>query len=50
MYHIALRMLLGDRGKYLMLVSGLTFATLLMTQQASVFCGLMLWTTASHSF
>ena len=47
MYHIALRMLLGDRGKYLMLVSGLTFATLLMTQQASVFCGLMLWTTGN---
>lgn len=43
MHDLALKMLLGDRAKYLMLVSGLTFATLLMTQQASIFCGLMQW-------
>ena len=47
MYTIALKMLLGDRAKYIMLISGLTFASLLMTQQASVFCGLMRWTTAT---
>jgi len=47
MYHLALKMLLGDRAKYVMLISGLTFATLLMAQQCSVFFGLMLWTTGS---
>ncbi len=47
MFYIALRMLLGDRGKYLMLVSALSFATLLMMQQSGVFNGLMLWTTAT---
>lgn len=47
MYLIAIKMLLGDRGKYLMLVSVLTFATLLMTQQSGVFIGLMRWTTAT---
>ena len=47
MNRIALKMLLGDRAKYIMLVSGLTFATLLMTQQSSVFVGLMRWTTAT---
>ncbi len=46
MYHIALKMLIGDRGKYLMLLSGLTFASLLMTQQCAVFFGLMMWTTS----
>ena len=46
MIHIALKMLLGDRGKYLMLVGGLTFASLLMTQQSAVFFGLMNWTTS----
>ncbi len=47
MYHLALKMLLGDRAKYIMLISGLTFATLLMTQQSAVFCGLMQWTTGN---
>lgn len=47
MFYIALRMLFGDRGKYLMLISALSFATLLMSQQAGVFNGLMLWTTAT---
>ena len=47
MLRIALLMLFRDRAKYVMLVVGLTFCALLMTQQASVFCGLMLWTTAT---
>lgn len=46
MNHIALKMLLGDRGKYLMLIGGLTFASLLMTQQCAVFFGLLNWTTS----
>ncbi len=36
-------MLLGDRAKYVMLISGLTFASLLMTEQAAIFCGIMQW-------
>lgn len=47
MYYIALKMLLGDKAKYLMLISVLTFASLLMTQQSSIFLGLMRWTTAT---
>ncbi len=47
MYRLALRMLFGDHGKYLMLICGLTFASLLMIQQSGVFCGLMSWTFAS---
>ncbi len=46
MNHIALKMLIGDKGKYLMLVAGLTFAALLMTQQSAVFFGLLNWTTS----
>lgn len=47
MIRLALRMLFGDTAKYLMLIVGLFFATFLMAQQSSVFCGLMLWTTAT---
>ncbi len=41
MYSIALKMLIGDRGKYLGIIMGLTFASLLITQQSSIFTGLM---------
>jgi putative ABC transport system permease protein len=41
---IALKMLIGDRAKFLGIVLGLTFAALLITQQGSIFCGLMLRT------
>jgi putative ABC transport system permease protein len=34
-------MLLGDRSKYLGIIMGLTFASLLITQQAGIFVGLM---------
>lgn len=47
MYHIALKMLMGDRGKYLGIVMGLTFASLIMTQQPAIFLGLM---TRTFSF
>ncbi|MBC8011289.1 MAG: ABC transporter permease [Burkholderiales bacterium] len=46
MNRLALRMLLGDHAKYLMLVSGITFATILMAQGAALFLGLMSWTFA----
>lgn len=47
MLRLALKMLFGDTGKYLMLVAGLVFATFLMAQQSAVFCGLMSWTTST---
>ena len=47
MIGLALKMLFGDTAKYLMLVAGLFFATFLMVEQASVFCGLMMWTTST---
>ena len=40
-------MLYGDLAKFIMLIGGLTVCSLLMTQQLGVFCGLMLWTTAT---
>lgn len=46
MLRLALKMLLGDRAKYIMLVGGLTFSALLMTQQRAVFTGLVSWTTS----
>jgi len=41
MNYIALKMLMGDRGKYLGIIMGLTFASLIMTQQPAIFVGLM---------
>src|SRR5262249_18930777 len=43
---IAWKMLVGDRAKYFGIVFGVTFAALLMTQQASIFWGLMTNTTS----
>lgn len=43
MLDLALKMLLGDKAKYIMLISGLSFASLLMTEQAGIFCGIMQW-------
>ncbi|MDX2185434.1 MAG: ABC transporter permease [Opitutaceae bacterium] len=47
MFRLALRMLFGDRAKYLMLVSGIMFATILITQGAALFCGIMSWTAST---
>ncbi|ESS68817.1 hypothetical protein MGMO_143c00180 [Methyloglobulus morosus KoM1] len=47
MNHIALKMLMGDKGKYIGIVMGLTFASLIMTQQPAIFLGLM---TRTFSF
>jgi putative ABC transport system permease protein len=38
---VALKMLTGDRSKYLGIIFGVTFATLLMSQQMSIFVGVM---------
>ncbi len=38
---VALRMLMGDRTKYLGIIFGIAFATLLMSQQISIFAGIM---------
>lgn len=45
-YYIGIKMLVGDRAKYILLISALAFSTMLMTQQSGVFTGLMRWTTA----
>ncbi len=45
---IAIKMLVGDKAKFLGIVMGLTFAALLIAQQGSIFCGLMLRTCAGH--
>jgi putative ABC transport system permease protein len=41
MYFYALKMLIGDRAKYIGIVIGLTFASLLITQQSAIFVGIM---------
>jgi len=38
---VAIKMLVGDRAKYLAIVMGLTFASLLITQQMAIFIGLI---------
>jgi putative ABC transport system permease protein len=46
MNFVAIKMLVGDRLKYISLVAGLAFAALLVTQQASIFTGYA-WRTGS---
>ena len=41
MSFVALKMLVGDRAKYLGIILGITFASLLITQQSAIFVGLM---------
>lgn len=41
MYYIALSMLFGDRGKLIAMIVGITFASLIMTQQPAIFVGLL---------
>jgi putative ABC transport system permease protein len=43
---VALKMLVGDRFKYVALIAGVAFAALLITQQASIFTGYALRTGA----
>ncbi|MGQ0810592.1 MAG: ABC transporter permease [Nitrospiraceae bacterium] len=49
MNYVALKMLFGDRAKYLMLLCGLTFAVMLIVQQGSIFWGLMVWSQSGIS-
>jgi putative ABC transport system permease protein len=46
---VALKMLVGDRAKYIGILIGVTFASLLITQQSSIFWGLMTRTFAAIS-
>lgn len=46
MIRIALEMLFGDRAKFVAIVIGVTFAALIMTQQPSIFLGLIMRTYA----
>ncbi len=43
MHYFALKMLIGDRAKYIGIVIGLTFASLLITQQSAIFAGIVAW-------
>jgi putative ABC transport system permease protein len=43
---IAIKMLTGDRAKYLGIVAGITFSALLIAQQASIALGLLMRTTS----
>ena len=47
MNRVALKMLMGDRAKYLGLIFGVTFATLLISQQVSIFISLMARTASA---
>ena len=47
MNFIAIKMLVGDRAKYIGIIIGLTFASLLITQQSAIFIGIM---TRTFSF
>jgi putative ABC transport system permease protein len=43
---IALKMLTGDRSKYIAIIFGVTFACFLITEQSAIFCGVMRRTTS----
>ena len=47
MNFVALEMLVGDRAKYFGIILGITFASLLITQQSAIFVGLMTRTYAA---
>jgi putative ABC transport system permease protein len=47
MFYIAFKMLVGERGKYLGIILGISFASLIMTQQPSIFIGIL---TRTYSF
>lgn len=42
MYKVALKMLIGDKAKYTGIIIGLSFAALIITQQAGIFLGILL--------
>lgn len=47
MNFVALQMLIGDRAKYIGILIGITFASLLITQQSAIFTGIMSRTFAT---
>jgi len=49
MNFVALKMLIGDRAKYIGIIVGITFASLLITQQLAIFTGIMTRTYGSIS-
>ena len=49
MSRVAIKMLTGDGAKFAGIVLGLTLPALLITQQGSIFCGIMLRTAAQIS-
>lgn len=44
LFRVGMNMLFGDRAKLAMLLCGMTFSALLMSQQSSIFFGIMGWT------
>ncbi|HWA99173.1 MAG TPA: ABC transporter permease [Pirellulales bacterium] len=46
MIWIALKMLTGDRSKYLAIIFGITFSCILIAEQSAMFCGIMMRTTS----
>ena len=46
MDRVALKILLGDRAKYIGLIFGIAFSTMLMSNQVSIFTGLLLRTAS----
>lgn len=41
MRFVALKMLIGDRAKYIAIITGILFASMLITHQEAIFCGIM---------
>lgn len=46
MYWIALKMLTGNRSKYLAIIFGISFSCVLIAEQSAMFCGIMMRTTS----
>jgi putative ABC transport system permease protein len=44
---IALKMLVGDRAKYIAIIMGILFASMLITHQEAIFCGIMARTVSA---
>ncbi len=49
MHRVAIKMLVGDRAKYLAIIMGIGFASMLITQQEAIFVGIMTRTVSAIS-
>lgn len=47
MSFVALKMLIGDRAKYIAIIMGIVFSSLLITHQEAIFCGIMVRTVSA---